>query len=101
MSSLGVLEDAVLIDHGGLVEDEEVTAQARSVLSPLVGDSVLSETMGETTPARLLHRVLRFSPVSHSLKTVYGTEGGKAPYDCANWRSAFGGATTNPRSVQP
>lgn len=60
---LGVLEDAVLIADGELVENAELTIQARRVVGPLVDDSVLSETIGETTPARLLHRVLRLSPL--------------------------------------
>ncbi len=59
--SMFVVDEAHI--YSGLVENEEVAAQARSVLSPLVGESVLSDTMEETTPARLLHRVLRFSPV--------------------------------------
>jgi hypothetical protein len=65
---LGTLEDAVLIDQAGLVENEEVAAVARRTIAPLVGDSVLADTVGETAPARLLHRALQFSPVISQLE---------------------------------
>ena len=61
---MGALEDAVLFDETGLVENEAVAAlAAEHPLAPLVGRSVLGETIGEVAPARVLHHALRFSPV--------------------------------------
>lgn len=65
---LDSLEEAVLVDQSGLIENAALAESARTTIASLVHPDVLRRTSGQTCAAQVLYQALQFSPVISRLE---------------------------------